>query len=250
LLYTLLPPDKLILTRIGRPADKRVFLPRFRVVRYAGAPAGGALPRAKYTKGPGPLPAMARVTFRFDNKARGELINLLPLQLQQLRAPNDIKQGLANARKFETLAELIVALTEEFIETYLTGCRLLVNARANPANVRAAIRKLRAALKPFVEGWVDDETATIIPGDLDRLLADRERGLARMRVPPTRRRNLAILCGSLGSILKQFSLANRVLLEERDAIRFVATALDWASIEHSYSTENPSRFAILVFPKS
>jgi hypothetical protein len=37
-------PDQLTTTRIGRPADKRVFLSRFRVALHAGAPAGSAVP--------------------------------------------------------------------------------------------------------------------------------------------------------------------------------------------------------------
>jgi hypothetical protein len=148
------------------------------------------------------------------------------------------------------LAELIVALTEELIRSYLTVRPLVGNPRANPANVKAAIRRLRTALKPFVAGWVDDETASIIPDSLDRRLGDRERELEGMRLSPAKHRHLGFLCQHIGELLKKFALANKVAFEERDAIGYVVTALDYSGIEHSYSTENPSRFAALVFPKS
>ena len=99
-------------------------------------------------------------------------------------------------------------------------------------------------------GWVDSETAAIIPGDIDERLANREREIARMRLPPSGRREFFLLCQTIGVFLKQFASANQVTFEERQAIRYVATALDHAGIEHSYSTENPSRFAALVFPRS
>jgi hypothetical protein len=214
------------------------------------------VPRSKYAKAPGPLPPIERIAhdaFRFDDEVRRKLVALLPLQLQQLGVPENLKQEaakLSGTPQLETLAELIVALTEERIRSYLTACPLIGDARVNPANVKAAIRKLRAALKPFVAGWMDSETATIIPDDLDRRLGDRERELAGMRLPPAKRRIFGELCQTIGVFLKTFASANRVAFEERDAIRYVATALDYAGIEHSYSTENPSRFAALVFPKS
>ena len=202
------------------------------------------------SKAPGPfLGRIARDAFRFDDQGRRELVALLPLRLQQLGVPENIKQEaakLSGAPQLETLAELIVALTEDYIRSYLT----VRDMRVNPANVKAAIRKLRTALKPFVAGWVDNETATIIPDSLDRRLAERERELAGMRLPPAKRRYLGFLCQTIGVLLKKYASANQVAFEERDAIRYVATALDHAGIEHSYSTENPSRFIALVFPKA
>jgi hypothetical protein len=214
------------------------------------------VPRSKYTKAPGPLPPIERIArdaFRFEDQERRELVALLPLRLQRLGVPESFKQEtakLAGTPQLETLAELVVTLTEEGIRSYLTVCPLIGDARVNPANVKAAIRKLRTALKPFVAGGVDDETATIIPDNLDRRLAERERELEEMRLPSAKRRHLGFLCQHIGGLLKEFASANKVALEERDAIRYVVTALDYAGIEHSYSTENPSRFAALVFPKS
>jgi len=142
------------------------------------------VPRSKYTKAPGSLPPIERIardTFRFDDHARRKLVGLLPEQLQQLPVPENIKQAVAKspgAPNLETMTELIVALTEECIGSYLTTRGLDGDTPLNPAKVKAAIHKLRRALKPFVAGWVDDETAEIIPGDLDARLAERERELA------------------------------------------------------------------------
>jgi hypothetical protein len=210
------------------------------------------VPRSKYTKAPGLLPPVDRITratFRFDNKATRDLIGLLPPQLRDLRVPENFAKKLANATQLKTMAQLIVALTEEGIQSYLTRKRA-GSTPANPANVKAAIRKLRAALKPFVSGSVDDETANIIPDDLDLRLANRERALSGKRLPPAKRRYFVFLCRDIGMILKLFASANQVAFKEREAIRYVATALDHAGIEHSYSTENPSRFATMVFPRS
>jgi hypothetical protein len=214
------------------------------------------VPRSKYTKAPGPFPPIERIVhdaFRFNGEARRELIGSLPLRLQQLRVPENSKQQAAaspDVPQLETLAELIVALTEEAIAAYFTGRRLVGGTPPNPANVKAAIHKLRAALKPFVMGWVDSETAAMIPGDMDERLAKREREIAGMRLPPSGRREFFLLCQIIGVYFKQIASANQVAFDERQAIRYVAMALDHAGIEHSYSTENPSRFAALVFPRS
>jgi hypothetical protein len=214
------------------------------------------VPRSKYTKTAGPLPPIERISreaFQFDDRSRLELISLLPRQLQQLGVPENIGQvvpELPGASQHETLAKLIVALTEHQIQSYMTTRRIGSGASVNPANFARAIRELRAALKPFVKGWVDYETAEIIPGDLDERLAHRERQLAGMRVPPLERRNFVLMCQRIGVFLKQFALANDVAFEERDGARYVAAALDCAGLEHSYSTENSSRFVSLVFPQS
>jgi hypothetical protein len=211
------------------------------------------VPRSKYTKAPGPLQTIALDAFRFDDDVKRKLVALLPLPLQQLSVPESFnrKARLSGPAQFETMAEPIIAWTQEQIQFYLALSAATGGAPTNRANVRAAISKLRAALKPFVEGWVDNKTATIIPNTLDRRLAKRERELAKMRrLPPVKRRNLGFLCQNIGCFLKHYELENQVAFVERDAIRYVATALDYAGIQHSYSTENPSRFAALVFPKS
>src|SRR5262249_1449853 len=165
--------------------------------------------------------------FRFDAQERRELVALLPTGLQQLGVPEKLKQEaakLSGSPQLETLAELIVALTEEGISSHLI---VIGETGINPANVKAAIHKLRTALKPFVAGWVDDETASIIPDSLDRRLAERERELDAMRLPPAKRRQLGFLCQHIGGLLKKFASANEIAFEERDAIRYVVTALDY-----------------------
>ena len=42
----------------------------------------------------------------------------------------------------------------------------------------------------------------------------------------------------------------QVVFKERDKIKYIVTALDYAGIAHSFSKENPSRFAARVFPKT
>ena len=67
--------------------------------------------------------------------------------------PENVEQvapGLPNAALQKTIAELIVAWTENSIQSYLALRRLGGDPPANPANVKAAITKVRAALKPFV----------------------------------------------------------------------------------------------------
>ena len=215
------------------------------------------MPRSKYTKVPGPPQPIKQIrfsTFQFHNIARRKLLGLLPLRLHQLNIPEDIKQAAVDspgARKPKTLAELIVVYTEILTKAYLTEKGLGDFTPANPANVNAAIRKLREAFKPFREG-VDEETASIIPDDLDDLdkwLASRHHDIAKLRLAPYQRRRLDLLCQHIGVFLTEIASANQVTFEIPGMIKFITTALDYAGIEHSYSAENPSRFAARVFPK-
>ena len=213
------------------------------------------MPRSKYTKVPGrfpPIEQIAHSTFQFDDIARRELIGLLPLELRQLDIRENIKQAgaeLPGAPKLKTLAELIIVDTENLIKTYLRVESVVGDCTpSNPANVKAAIRKLRKALEPFVRGWVDEETASIIPDDLDERLAQRERDVAKLRAVPYERRPLDLLCQSIGAVT-EIASEYQVTFEIPDRIKFVVTALDYAGIEHSFSKENPSRFAARVFPK-
>jgi hypothetical protein len=204
---------------------------------------------------PGPLPPIEQITpdaFQFDDIARRELMRLLPLSLHQLDVPEDIKQAAsksAGAPKLKTIAELILVDTEKLIRDYLTEKQFGGSTPTNPANVRAAIRKLRKALEPFVRGWVDKETASIIPDQLDKQLAHREHELTKLRLAPYKRRRLDQLCQSIGVLLREFTLANQVTFEISGMIKFITTALDYAGIEYSYSKGNPSRFFARVFPK-
>src|SRR2546430_1605278 len=134
------------------------------------------MPRANRTKPPGPFLSVERFqrsAFRISEDQWKSLTRLLPPQLTKLpsklpNAPSD------NAAKFPTtittIADDVIFKTEQAIISYLTGDPIVSEGRINPANVRAAIRRLRAAirrvreaLEPFDQGWVDSETAEIIP---------------------------------------------------------------------------------------
>ena len=210
------------------------------------------MPRSKYTKVPGPLRPVEQIrlsTFQFHNIARRELIGLLPPQLHQLGVPEEIKRAAAKSRgapKLKTIAELIFVDTEKLIRDYLTEKRFGGSIPTNPANVVAAIQKLRKALEPF-RGGIDEETASIIPDDLDERLARREHELTKLRLAPYKRRRLDQLCQSIGVLLREFTLANQVTFETPKMVEFITTALDYAGIVHSFSKANPSRFAVSRF---
>ena len=115
------------------------------------------------------------------------------------RVPEDIKQDAAESRgapKLETMAELIVAYTEKLIVAYLTEVGLGDRTPTNPANVKAAIRKARIALEAFVRGAVDEETASIIPDDLDERVTARGHEVGKLRLAPYARRRRDLLCPS------------------------------------------------------
>jgi hypothetical protein len=277
------------------------------------------LPRSKYTKGPGPFLPIDRFVsdvFRFDETARRELKGLLPVEFQQADIPEEIKQlasKLPGTPKPKTLAELIILDTENLISSYPKAKNVIGSRPITPAQVRAAIRKLREALKPFVEGWVDHETAALIPEELDKRLASRELALQDMHIAPDKQ-GIDYLSQEIGNLLNrntaellarlaarraveaelraeglrpqpaEITEQTRAYLEqhpelyeqalervsthelrrstaqpnnefqavfkERDKLKYIVTALDHAGIVHSFSKQNPSRFAARVFPKS
>ena len=196
-----------------------------------------------------PLPIWAAATDH-ETIERRKLIGLLPRRLHQLDVPEEVAAELVGGPKLSTIAVLIVVYTEELIKAYLTEKGLSDRTPANPANVKAAIRKFRKALEPLDKGWVDDETASIIPDDLAERLARREREIEKLRLTFYQRRRLDLLCEHIGVGLTRIASANQVTFEISGMIEFITTALDYAGIEHSYSAQNPSRFAARVFPKS
>jgi hypothetical protein len=208
------------------------------------------VPRAKYTKPPGPLPAIEQIQrsrFRFRKDQWRELAKLLPYKLGGLGVPPDAKATLPENVK--TIPDWVVALTEEAINSHLTVGPLISEGRTNPANVRAASRRLREALKPFVRGWVDVETADIVPVNLEAKLAVRERKLAEMRLAPTPQRVLAMLCQVIRVYVKQFCDANNAIISDENIIRYIDLALTYAGIKHPDISKHRDRLATLVFPK-
>ena len=71
-----------------------------------------------------PTNEIVRDAFRFDGKRDANSLAMLPLRLQQLGVPENFKQqaaALPNGPQLETLAELIVALTEDAIKAISRG---------------------------------------------------------------------------------------------------------------------------------
>jgi hypothetical protein len=211
------------------------------------------VPRSKYTKAPGPFDPIERIkreVFRFDPVARRQLLDLLPDRLQQILVPEPIKQKEVelHAQQPKTLADLILLDTEKLISDHLTSENAIGSKPITSAQVKAAIHKLRAALKPFVAGWVDDVTAELIPPELDERLASRELALDGIRIVPSKQL-LDHLCQEIGDLLTQIAAEFEVIFEERKKLKYVVAVLDHAEIENSFSKENPARFAARVFPK-
>ena len=99
------------------------------------------MPRARYIKPPGRLPAIEQIQrseFRFRKDQWHTLTNLL------LGIPPNEAVMLPN--KVKTVADWVIQLTEEAINSHLTAGALISEERVNPANVRAAIRRLRLHL--------------------------------------------------------------------------------------------------------
>jgi hypothetical protein len=151
----------------------------------------------------------------------------------------------------QTLADLVVHLTEEIIASHLITAPLLRSKGAqfsNPANVRAAIRQLREALKPFVHGWVDGETADLIPDELDDALAAREQELKSVKVTSAGYRILEDICAKIGVLLTKIAEANDTKMSRKEVRQFVATALDCAGIKYPDPDSHPERLDKLIFP--
>jgi hypothetical protein len=216
------------------------------------------VPRAKYTKPPGPLPAIDRVQrseFRFRHDQWRKLKKLLPSELDQLAVPSNYTDETERmphrpSRKLKTIADAVVHHTEGAISSHLTVERLYPEYRMpTAANVRAAIWRLRTALKPFVYVWVDTETADLIPAGLDDALAARERELAKLRLPPARYRALGMLCQTIQDGVKEVVAMKHATISDHNIIRYVDFALTCAAIDHPDSAKHRDRLAALVFPK-
>jgi hypothetical protein len=216
------------------------------------------VPRTQYTKPPGPFQKpdqIPRARFQFTEQQRRALSDLLPDPLHNLPVPDGYTEKAANAAhrpafKLQTLADIVVYETEGAIASHLTTLLLLKNRGAqfsNPANVRRAIQQLREALKPFVQGWVDDETADLIPDGLDDALAAREQQLKSEKVPSAETRILSFTCETIGDLFKAIEDASDTKMSRRDVRKFVATALDCAGIKYPDPDSHPERLDKLIF---
>jgi hypothetical protein len=210
------------------------------------------VPRAKYTKPPGPLPKIEhvqRATFPFRDEQWRKLVHLLPNRLALLDVPSDYTPHTPN-RTLKTIADVVVHETEGAISSYLTTERVSSEHRMpTAANVRAAIRRLRDALKPFVHGWVDTDTADIVPAEFDEALAAREREIGGWRLPPMSRRNLQLLCGKIRVFVTNIARANDAMISDQDVLKYIDFALECARIDHPDLGKHRDRLTALVFPK-
>jgi hypothetical protein len=212
------------------------------------------VPRAERTKPPGPLPAIEQIRrskFRFRKDQWRELTKLLPSKLGQLTDLSEYCDAAAKMphppkRTLQTIADQVVHETEALIASYLT---VLPLPSITPAQVRAAIRLLRKALVPFVRGYVDTETADIVPADQDAKLAARYQEIAKQRLPRASQRALAQLCQHIAELVRQVASANCETVSEQETLRFVDAALEFADIEHPDIAKRRARLAALVFPQ-
>jgi hypothetical protein len=177
------------------------------------------VPRSKYTKGPGPFSRIGRIAldvFHFDEVARRKLLVVLPREFQAVAEETE-QLASPGTPKPKTRAELIIIDTANLISSYRTAANEIGSKAITPAQVRAAIRKLREALKPFVEGWVDDETAALIPEELDKRLASRELALQGMHIAPLKQ-GIYYLCKEIGNLLNQNTAELLARLAARKAV--------------------------------
>jgi hypothetical protein len=220
------------------------------------------VPRAKYTKPPGPFLAIAQINqskFVFHNEEWQKLTKLLPTKLGLDVRSNAAARLLVTLgyppdatlpNKVKTFADLVIQATEDEINSHLTISQLNSEAPVNPANVRAAIHRLRYSLRPFVRGWVDDETAGIVDwAELDAKLATRDQEIVKLRLPSAKQRVLARLCQTIEVWVRHVCTANGETVSERDMLRYVDAALTFAGIGHPSFAKHRKRLAALVFPK-
>ena len=198
------------------------------------------MPRAKFTKPPGSPRQIRRAKFRFSGDQRRKLAGLLPPKL----AASSLQGNAASHPK--TVADHIVQETEKVIIAYLTAEPTISEVRINPANVRAAIRQMRQALKMWE--WVDDETYDIFPHDpdVDAKLAAREQELAQLRVAPARQRALRMLCQDI-RLAMGLASAKGEKVGDQEVLRYIDAALNFAGIRHARYRK---RLAAVVFPKN
>ena len=216
------------------------------------------MPRAKYIKPPGPFPSIEKIQrskFQFRTDQWRKLTQLLPPALAERGVPRQAADdqwraftSAALPERVKTIADFLILMTEHMIKSHLTASPI-PEASMNPANVRSAIRRLRAALKPFFSGWVDTETGGIIPRDLDANLAAREQEIAKLRIPPAKQRALAMLCEHIEILVRHWACANDEKLDEQEMLRYVDAVLNFAGIAHPNITKHRKRLAALVFPK-
>lgn len=214
------------------------------------------MPRSDRAQPPGPFTPSAqvrRVGFRFNEDARRQLAQILPAALRRAPLAQPAQEAALRAAGKPvpaTAAGWLIAAAEEQID-------LLLSARAadrgaepgNPANYRAGIRKLRAALKPFVAGWADAETCDLAGwAAIDAALARREAELAAVKRPaPAERRALQYNCQRIAEAVRYYGRLAGVEIKDAVIMRFIAAALGAAGIPHPDPESHRPAMAALCF---
>jgi hypothetical protein len=198
---------------------------------------------------PGPFKSAAaihRVPFNFDSECRRQLIDRLAHDLQVPAPGSVIASSIAVIEKEakRSVAERIVDTAEEQI-ILLHSARAddVKTAPANPTNIRKAIEDLKAAMKPFLEGWVDPVTAGIADWcAIDAALTRRE---AALKVMPRRKPDEAVRFNAnvIFSNAHQMARAAGFEISKNAAERFTAAVLDAANVKHPEIHEHPGRFS-------
>ncbi len=218
------------------------------------------MPRSERERPPGPFTSADRITladFTFEAEGRRQLLELLTKASPALGRPcaapvpaNEAALAAAGSAIPETPAEWIIAVTAQQIRLLLSARKADPKAApGNPANYRAAIRRLRTALKPFVEGWVDPKTALIEDWRaIDAVLAQRDGELARIKRPSAYKyRELQYNLAKIASYAAGHALRAGIKLREDTILRFLHAALSQANIELPHPDEHPARLRKLVF---
>jgi hypothetical protein len=199
------------------------------------------------------LDQIKRADFRFSTAQWQKLTKLLPSRFAQLTAPSgpfDMLTSNPPRRELKTVADVVIHETEGAIASFKT-VEPLRNPEntATPARVRAAIRRLRRALEPFMRGWVDPQTAKIIPDGLDDALEHREQELKQVRLPGDERGTLIIACDSMRAVIKLWASSNQIDFSDLELLRYVDAALSFGGIKHPDFSKHRDRLAALVLPK-
>jgi hypothetical protein len=218
------------------------------------------VPYSEQVRPPGPFTPAARVKlagFSFETEGRRQLSELLTKASPALGltcsppiATNADALAAAGLPIPDTPAQWITAATEMQIRLLLSAQKADPNAApGNPANNRAAIRRLRRTLKPFVAGWVDPKTAEIRDwGAIDADLAQREAELAAIKRPaPYERRELQYNLRVIADSAAKHALMAGVALPDDTILRFIHAALSLANIKLPHPDERPARLRNLVF---
>ena len=217
------------------------------------------MPASKKTLVPGPFtPAgdIKRADFRFDDVAVRELRVLLPTGLHQPAPSPPTEQAAAIAAAKvpmpETYLDWIMMMTREQVLLLVSSWDDDTRSRAaagSPATYRAAIRKLRHALRPFVDGSMDAATCRAVDWHaIDRVLDQRDVVLAlepRVRTQD-RARNDAV--GRIARGVQEWASRASVVVDERTVMRFVHRAFSAAGINLPDPDEHADRLRKLVFP--